>query len=918
MPSQDLTVRVKVDGMGKYASEMAKGEKATKQVATAGSNLQQVGGKISGIGDKLTKSVTLPIVAVGAAATKMSMDFDNSFTTMRTLAGLSGDEVDGLKDSVLGLAGETGRGPQELAEALYFLRSSGLEGAAAMDALEVSAKASAAGLGDTQVIADAVSSAMLGYAESGLKASEATDVLIATAKAGKAEPAELAAQMGRLIPTAAELGITFADVGGSIAALSTKGNDAAAATTQLTNVMGKLLKPSQQGAEALEGVGLSTERVRALISEKGLLGTLEVLKERLGDSGFVKFFEDQQAVQGALALTGGDMEKTRDIFAQVNDSVGETDKAFQTWAESMGAKNSRAFADFQVAMIRFGDVIAPIAADVLSFAASVIGVFSDLPGPAQKVVVAFLGILAAVGPLMSIGGRLVSTWGTVLKLFDNWSSGGGSSMGGRAFANAMNEGGSSAANLGRNAGPLGAAGGLLALEAAAVVALVAIHQMGKAAHDAKIKDLTDDFLATSDASDLFKDAMDGNSFAMGNAADVLDNLIDTNLEAAERFVDNAEANGMQKDAVDSAREAIEKKRQAEAQSATDSKSNQDAIESTTLDMADQEEAVNQAAEAFANYADTIKATFDPLFGMLDALRKNKDAQVGVVEATAALADAQKEHGRHSAEAAQAQRDLSEAIDGVGQSALDVHVAAASLNQAVAENPALVDDARKALQDWRDQGLIPTDEQLRILQDELNMTAVQGAALGKVDPSVDVDSTGGPPTRAEMRRVKDAATDIPTRHTTHLAASGVDTAAGRIGYLIGVINQVPTSRTVSITARAIFGPGFDLVRSLGGFGGHAAGGPMKPGEISWVGENGPELYVAGPQGGHIYNQQQMSAGAARWSSASGGAGGGTVVHANFNFQGAILTSQSDVTRWVSTAWNRGAAQGMVNVRGKRVA
>jgi TP901 family phage tail tape measure protein len=910
MPSQDLTVRVRVQGMGAYAKSMQDGSKATKQLATAGSNVQKVGGQISGIGDKLTKSVTLPIVAVGAAAVKMSTDFDKSFTTMQTLAGLSAGEVDGLKDSVLGLSGETGRAPQELAEALYFLRSSGLEGAQAMEALEVSAKASAAGLGDTQVIADAVSSAMLGYAESGLKASEATDVLIATAKAGKAEPAELAAQMGRLIPTAAELGITFADVGGSIAALSTKGNDAAAATTQLTNVMGKLLKPSQQGAEALEEVGLSTERVRELIAEKGLLGTLEVLKERLGDSGFVKFFEDQQAVQGALALTGGDMEKTRDIFAQVNNSVGETDKAFQTWAESMGAKNAKAFADFQVAMIRFGDVIAPIAASVLSFAASVIGVFSDLPGPAQKVVVAFLAILAAVGPLMSIGGRLISTWGTVLKVFDNWTS-----AGGKAFASAMNEGGSQAANLGKQAGPLGAAGGLLALEAAAVVALVAIHEMGKAAHDAKIKDLTEDFLATGDAAELFGEALDGNVFEMGNAADVLDGLIDTNLEAAERFVNAAEAAGMEEDAVASAREAIEKKRQSEAQSAVDSKSNQDAIAGVTEEMADQEEAVNEAAEAFKNYADTVKATFDPVFGLLDALRSNKEAQVGVTEAQAALNTAIKEHGRNSAEAAKAQSDYEDAIIGVGQSALDVTTAAAGLNAAVAENPALLADAQAALLKWRDQGIIPTDEQLQFLQDQLSATAVEGAALGEVDPSVDVKSTGGPPTRAEMRRVKDAATDIPSRRNTHVSTTGTSAAQLAVANFRAQLDRLPWIRTVHVNAVVTSSGGLDALS-----GRRAHGGPVLSGRLYEVTEQGRAelLEMAGRQylipgsDGTVIPAGRMA------SAASLGGGGSTTIVQNISMAGAIIASQTDAQRWVAGAWNKAAAQGLVNVRGKRVA
>src|SRR5690606_9182697 len=122
------------------------------------------------IGDTLTRRISLPIAGVGAVATKMAADVDQTFTRMQTLAGVAGDEIAGLRDRVLDLSGETGKSPLELAEALYTLNSSGLDSARAMEALEASARASAVGLGSTGAIADAVSSAMNAYARAGLSA----------------------------------------------------------------------------------------------------------------------------------------------------------------------------------------------------------------------------------------------------------------------------------------------------------------------------------------------------------------------------------------------------------------------------------------------------------------------------------------------------------------------------------------------------------------------------------------------------------------------------------------------------------------------------------------------------------------------------------------------------------------------------
>ncbi len=901
MPSQDLTVRVRVQGMGPYASEMHKGATATKQLATAGENVQKVGGRISSIGDKLTTSVTLPIVAVGAAAVKMSMDFDNAFTQMQTLAGVSAGEVDGLKESVLALAGETGKAPQELAEAMYFLQSSGLDAAGAMDALEISAKASAAGLGETQVLADAVSSTMLAYAESGMTAAEAMDTLIATARAGKAEPAAIAGQLSKLIPISAALDISFQDVGGALAALSTKAFSAEQGATGLAAVMSKLQKPSQMAQEQLDAVGLSGDRLKQLLAEKGLLGTLTTLKERLGDNGFVRFLEDQEAIRAGVALTTGDMEKMEEVFGQVADSAGATEEAFATWAESMGAENARAFADFQVALIKFGDVIAPIAADVLSFAASVVGAFSELPGPVQKAVVAFLALLAAVGPLMSVGGRLISVWGTAMKVFDNLTS-----SGGRAFADAMNAGTEATNNLTTKMSGLKAAAGLAAGAAGIGAVLFAIHEMGRAAHEAEIEKLTEDFMQGADMADLFADALDGNSFEMSKVNEILGDLIDTNLEAAERFVDAAEAAGVEKDQIDAARQAIEEKRTADAQAAVDSEANQEAIEGTTEALADEEQAVNEAAEAYKNYAATIQGVIDPVFGLLNALRGNQEAQRGVVEAQAKLDEVMANSESTTADVAAAQRDLQDAILGVGDSALDVTTSAAALNAAVAENPALVDSALSALQTWRDQGIIPTDAQLRFLQEQIKQTALQGVALGGVDPSVDVTTTGTRTARERFADVEHAAERIPSRRNTSVNATGTTHAKGLVDQFRQALDRLH-DRTIHVNV-VLNDPSGVKLSALSGQRAH--GGPVGAGRLYEVAEHGrAELLRMGGRsylipGSDGYVDPALSGAMVMGGSRGGPGGGGDT----FVFNVGVVGSQREFDRMVQRGLNVRARKG----------
>lgn len=917
--ARDLTVRVRAD-VGPYQKAMSAAASSTDEFAQAGLRLQKVGLNVSQLGDTMTKNVTLPLVVAGGAAVKMASDFDKSFTQMQTLAGVSAKEVDGLKDSVLKLAGQTGRAPQELADALYFLSSSGLDSAQAMEALEVSAKASAVGLGSTEVVADAVSSAMLAYAESGLDAAEATDVLIATARAGKAEPAELAEQMGRLLPIASELGIEFGDVGGAIAALSTKGNDAAASTTQLTNVMSKLLKPSQQAAEMLDQVGLSTNSIREMIAEKGLLGTLEELRARLGESGFIKYFEDVQAVQGALGLLGGDLNKTRDIFDQVNNSVGATDNAFSTWAESMGAQNAQAFAQFQVALIEVGEVLAPIASDVLSFVASIAAAFSDLPGPVQTAIIAFAGLLAALGPIMSVGGRLITVVGTVIRLMSDFA------LPTRTVSSAFNDFNASSNSAVGGLSRLGVAARIAAGVAGLALLITVARQFNDAANRIEI-DVDSLAAKLGDFSGKNREAVEEiirASVAFGKFDEVVRQTADSNVAAAGRLVDVAEKMGIHNDAVESARDIIAEKRAEDVQAAKDSETNTAAVQEATGAYSEQAGAVGEAKSALQEYSDTLKAMTDPVFAAMDAVNGVRDAQVGlrdaefgVLEAQAALNEAIRQHGPNSAEAAEATRGLEDAQRGLEDaqwatvtSAAGADSALAGLSDAVARGDVSVDLFRETLQRWVAQGFI-TQQQADVAAGAVDNLAGSAAEADKQRVEIPASTPGAPESEASLYDIVNAANAVPRGTNTNVSTTGTGSATEQLFAVARAVYSIPTERQVTVTtvARQVFGgTPFDLIQAGGK---RAQGGPVAGGSLYEVGEGGKaELLHMGGRSYLIPGQNGFVTPASQWGAGGpGGVGGNTYV---FNFP-SYVGNRSELVSELNKAMDRGARIGRNGAR-----
>ena len=365
---------------------------------------------MSKIGMGLTKGLTLPIVAIGAASVKFALDFSHSMTNVEALVGMSSKQVAGFKDEILKLAPAVGKSPQELGEAFYFIASSGLKGEAAMRALNASARASAAGLGETKVVADAVTSAINAYGEKSLSASRATDILVAAVREGKSEPEAFAGSIGRVIPIAAKMGVSFGEVAGQMAAMSLNGTDATEAVTQISAMLASAIKPTKDGAEALKSIGMSYGDLRKEIADKGLTNTVGMLDKAFNGNieTLGKLFPNLRALRGFLALTGAEAEKYAGVIGRVTQAQGDSNKAFEIAMSKPGAKLAQAWAGIQAAMIQVGDIMLPVLGKIATQVAGLAKSFSGLSDGTKEWVVKLALGAAVFGPLILGAGRAVA------------------------------------------------------------------------------------------------------------------------------------------------------------------------------------------------------------------------------------------------------------------------------------------------------------------------------------------------------------------------------------------------------------------------------------------------------------------------------------------------------------------------------
>jgi TP901 family phage tail tape measure protein len=411
--------------------------------------LQKVGADMTRVGRSMTLGVTLPAAVAGAASVKMAADFETSMTHIETLVGQSRTQVSQWSKDILALAPLVGKSPKELADALYYITSSGAKASDALAILTVSAKASAVGLGDTQTIADGVTSVLNAYGSKTISAAKATDILIRAVAVGKGEPTEFAKNLGQVLPIAAELGVNFADVASAMAHITLKGDSASEAVTKVRGALVKLMKPTIQGRALLAGIGMSTGDIKKSIKDKGLLPTLQMLHDKikafsaLGSGAKIKLFDgksmkdltaiqrrlvnndfsanlgtlfnDVRGFQGVLSLVGESKGKVDKLFATVHGAGGDLDKAFGRTAETAAQKFKKAFAGMQVSAVKLGNTLMPFATAVVKKIGEWIDKFVKLNPEAQKTILAVIGLAAALGPLLWGLGSLTKTFATLAR-----------------------------------------------------------------------------------------------------------------------------------------------------------------------------------------------------------------------------------------------------------------------------------------------------------------------------------------------------------------------------------------------------------------------------------------------------------------------------------------------------------------------
>jgi TP901 family phage tail tape measure protein len=229
---------------------------------------------------KAGTAITTMAAGFGLAAgvmVKSAGDFQSSTQHLVTDAGESQGQLAMVQAGILKTATDTGTSATALVDAMYHIESAGFHGKTGLDMLTVAAEGAKVGNADLGVVAKTLTGTMNSYSTAGYSSTQMMNMMIATTAAGDMKMNDLAGSLGNVTAVAASAKITFPEVAGAIATMTSQNMSADRATQDLSHTISSLQNPTNVQIQQMQQLGLSSNDVSSQLGTRGLTGTLELL-----------------------------------------------------------------------------------------------------------------------------------------------------------------------------------------------------------------------------------------------------------------------------------------------------------------------------------------------------------------------------------------------------------------------------------------------------------------------------------------------------------------------------------------------------------------------------------------------------------------------------------------------------------------
>lgn len=419
-------------------------EKLQTQAGKVSGVASKIGSATESIGKSLTTKLTLPLGAAFTYAGKQFSDFETGLVGVGKTTGMTGDDLKGFGDDIAKMSSVIPVSTKDLLGLSETAGQLGIHGK--KDLLEftrvMAEMGSATNLAGEEGAKQMARFANVMGIDVGKNIRQVGNSVVRLGNNFATSEAEIMDMSSRLAASSRLVGITTPNVLGLATAMSSVGIEAEAGGTAMSTVMTKVDKAVASGGEKLQNfakvAGMSAEDFAAKWKSKPTEALQDLMKglDRASKSGGnmnqildmlgIKGVRESNAVKSLAQnheLLSEAIKQSNDAYDRGNDLAEEAAEAWKTLhAKLMTLKNTFG----NIAKDIFS-IVAPALKDMVDKVNEFAKKWFDLSETSKKAIGEMIlkigGLLAAVGPVMLIGGKITKTLSPVIGVLSQVGNG---------------------------------------------------------------------------------------------------------------------------------------------------------------------------------------------------------------------------------------------------------------------------------------------------------------------------------------------------------------------------------------------------------------------------------------------------------------------------------------------------------------
>lgn len=409
----DKSLQTSVSGAQKMLGSLGKGGLS--------SALTGIGNVMENTGKALTTGVTMPVVALGATSVKEFGSVDKAMKLIQATMGSTSEEASSLEATMKKAATNSVFGMQDAADATLNFARQGFNAEQAGAMLTPALNLAAGTATDLSIVTGGLGNALKMFGKDADYASTAADILSTAQAQANTTVTDLFDAMATAGPICSSVGWSMSDLAAITDVFGDAGISGAEGATALKTGLARLASPAQDGAAWIKKLGLE------IFNSDGSMKSMVDVQKQLHDSFQGLTSQEQMSAAAAIfgknqmakwmTLINASPDQVQKYASALEGATGSSQKMADALLSGMGGSLEKLNSSFDVMKYTVGGIASEVLKPFVDNLTGLIDKFNNLDPSMQKNIVKWVGIAAAAGPVLLIGGRLFKVAGSLVGTF---------------------------------------------------------------------------------------------------------------------------------------------------------------------------------------------------------------------------------------------------------------------------------------------------------------------------------------------------------------------------------------------------------------------------------------------------------------------------------------------------------------------